>query len=103
MGGKYTLADISFIKWNWYAVSYLLGSEFDFAKEFPHAARWHKTMMTRPAVARAFRFMVERDCGRERQHVTGETLSSFAANAKGLQKNGIIAQTPAIPKEIEAL
>ncbi|KIM32992.1 hypothetical protein M408DRAFT_190392 [Serendipita vermifera MAFF 305830] len=101
VGGKCTLADISFIKCNEYAVRYLLGSEFDFAKEFPHAARWHNALMTRPAVAWVFKYKAEQDCGRERQHVTGETHSSFEARAKGLQKNAILAQAASVPQMVE--
>ena len=52
--------------------------------------------MARPAVARVFKFAAEQDCGRERQHMTGETHSSFAARAKGLQKNAILAQAPMV-------
>jgi glutathione S-transferase len=101
VGGKCTLADLSFIKYNDYATRYLLGSGFDFAKEFPNAARWHNTLIARPAVARVFKFHAELDSGRERQHVTGETHSSFAARAKGLHKNAIIAQAAIAPMAIE--
>jgi glutathione S-transferase len=96
VGDKCTLADISFIKCNEYAVRYLLGLDFNFAKEFPHAARWHAALMSRPAVAWVFKFKAEQDCGRERQHVTGETHSSFAARAQGLARNAIVAQAAAV-------
>lgn len=59
--------------------------------------------MTRPAVAWVFKYKAEQDCGRERQHVTGETHSSFAARAKGLQRNGIIAQMATVPPAIEVV
>ena len=58
--------------------------------------------MARPAVARVFKFAAEQDCGRERQHVTGETHSSFAARATGLQKTAILAQAAAVPMVIDA-
>lgn len=100
MGDKCTLADIAFIKCNEYATRYLLGSDFDFATEFPHAARWHKALMARRAVSWVFKYKLEQDCGRERQHVTGETHSSYEARAKGLQRNAILAQAAAMPQMV---
>lgn len=92
VGGKYTLADLSFIKCNEYAVKNLLGDGFNFAKEYPRVAKWHKKMMARPAVSWVFEFKAAQDCGRERQHVTGETHSSFSARAEGLARYAIKAQ-----------
>lgn len=39
VGGKATIADISFVAYNELAVSMLLGTDFNFEKEFPNAAK----------------------------------------------------------------
>ncbi|CAG7848106.1 Glutathione S-transferase 2; AltName: Full=GST-II [Serendipita indica DSM 11827] len=91
VGGKITIADIAFIKCNEYATKHLLGATFDFAAEFPHAARWHGRMMARPCVREVFKYKAEQDCGRERQHVTGETVSAFAQRMGcGIEVGGIV-------------
>jgi len=54
VGGKVTIADISFITWNAGASGRLLGPDFDFDKEFPAAARWHKKLVEREAVKKVF-------------------------------------------------
>jgi len=94
VGDKCTLADMAFINCNEYATRNLLGDSFDFAKEFPNTARWHKTLMARPIVAALFKFKAVQDYGRERQHVTGETHSSFAKRAQGSARRAIKAQAP---------
>jgi glutathione S-transferase len=38
VGGKATIADLSFVPWN-YAVPKILGEDFDFDREFPNTAR----------------------------------------------------------------
>lgn len=93
VGDKCTLADLAFIKCNDYTTRHLLGEDFDFAKEFPNAAKWHAALMARPAVARVFDFKAKQDCGRERQHVTGETHSSFAVRATGYARKAIAAHS----------
>jgi len=50
VGGKVTIADLAFIPWNNIALSHLLGNDFDYAKEFPNTARWHKGLSERPSV-----------------------------------------------------
>lgn len=96
VGDKCTLADISFIKCNEYAVRYLLRDDFDFKTEFPHAYRWHRSLMSRPAVKWVFHYKEHQDCGRERQHVTGETHSSFADRAKGIARNAVVVKSTPI-------
>ncbi|EIW59514.1 glutathione S-transferase C-terminal-like protein [Trametes versicolor FP-101664 SS1] len=57
VGGKCTIADLSFIAWNGPVTNGLLmrGHEgFDFEKDFPAVFKWHKAMTTRPAVKRAY-------------------------------------------------
>ena len=90
VGNKITIADIAFIKYNEYATRHLLGNSFDFAAEFPYAAHWHNRMMARPCVREVFTYKSTQDCGRERQHVTGETVSAFAKRMGcGLEVGGV--------------
>jgi glutathione S-transferase len=53
-------------------------------------------LMSRTAVKWVFNFKENQDCGRERQHVTGETHSSFAARAEGIAKNALAAKTSSV-------
>jgi glutathione S-transferase len=92
VGGKYTIADLAFVKYNDYAIHHLLPTDFNVEKEFPHLAAWHARIMSRPAVQYTFKHMAEMDVGRERQHVTGVTHSTFARNATGVARRGIAAQ-----------
>ncbi|KAG8801328.1 Glutathione S-transferase 2, partial [Serendipita sp. 399] len=92
VGNKCTIADLSFIKYNDYAINHLLPTDFNVAREFPHLAAWHAKLMARPAVQYAFKHMSELDVGRERQHVTGTTHSEFTRTATGIARRGIAAQ-----------
>jgi glutathione S-transferase len=91
-GGKCTIADLSFIKYNDYAIRHLLPGNFNLEKEFPHLARWHNKLLARPAVQKTMRHMEEMDVGRERQHVTGTAHSTFARTSTGIARRGIAAQ-----------
>ncbi|KAI0338979.1 glutathione S-transferase [Trametopsis cervina] len=52
VGNKCTIADISFIMWNLIALSlFKEDNEFNFEKDFPALAEWHKKVVSRPAVA----------------------------------------------------
>ncbi|GJE90989.1 glutathione S-transferase [Phanerochaete sordida] len=53
VAGKPTVADFTFLPWNDIAEARLFES-FDFAKEFPATAKWHKKLLERPAVAKVF-------------------------------------------------
>ncbi|PVF98170.1 hypothetical protein CPB86DRAFT_814900, partial [Serendipita vermifera] len=92
VGNKCTIADLSFIKYNEYAIRHLLPTNFNLEREFPHLANWHARLMARPTVKAAFKYMDELDVGRERQHVTGITHSEFARTATGIARRGIAAQ-----------
>ncbi|GJE97875.1 glutathione S-transferase [Phanerochaete sordida] len=48
VGGKTTIADLSFIPWNDFAVPGIV--DIDFAKEYPATAAWHKKLVEREAV-----------------------------------------------------
>lgn len=89
VGDKCTIADLAFVKCNEYATRYLLRDGFDFQVEFPNAYRWHQSLMSRPSVKWVFHYKATQDCGRERQHVTGEAHSSFAARATGIAIHAI--------------
>jgi glutathione S-transferase len=39
VGGKVTVADLSFIPWNVFATSKVLGEDFNFDKEYPNVAK----------------------------------------------------------------
>ena len=54
-----TLADLSFVKYNDYAIENLLGQDFDFEKSYPHAARWHKKLLERPSVVAIYKYKAE--------------------------------------------
>ena len=54
-----TIADLSFVKYNDYAIQNLLEPDFDFAKEFPHAARWHRRLLERPSVMAIYEYRKE--------------------------------------------
>lgn len=53
--------------------------------------------MARPAIKWVFYYKEVQNLGRERQHVTGETYSSFAARAKGLVKYAVPVVTYSSP------
>jgi len=59
IGNKPTIADLSFVRYNEYAVTELLGDDFDFAARFPKTAAWHKKLMERPAVAKVNKHLAE--------------------------------------------
>ncbi|KAI0336813.1 glutathione S-transferase C-terminal-like protein [Cubamyces sp. BRFM 1775] len=54
VGGKLTIADLSFIPWNGAAVDFVLGGleSVDVEKQYPSVYKWHKKLTQRPAVAR---------------------------------------------------
>ncbi|KAI0635306.1 glutathione S-transferase C-terminal-like protein [Trametes polyzona] len=54
VGGKLTVADISFITWNETAINFALqGVEGgNVEKEFPHVYKWHQKLISRPTVAK---------------------------------------------------
>jgi glutathione S-transferase len=54
VGGKVTIADLSFIPWNEAASTRILGTDFDFDKEFPAAAKWHKKLRERESVKKLY-------------------------------------------------
>lgn len=92
VGNKCTIADLAFVKYNEYAIRYMLPSNFDATREFPHFAAWHSKLLARPSVQRAMKFTEELDVGRERQHVTGMTHSEFARTAVGIARRAIDAE-----------
>lgn len=49
VGGKMTIADISFVPWNAVHMK-LLGEDFDLKQEFPATHRWHTKLMALPGV-----------------------------------------------------
>ncbi|GJE90968.1 glutathione S-transferase [Phanerochaete sordida] len=51
VAGKPTVADLAFLTWNNIAETFLL-ENFDFAKEFPATAKWHKKLLERPAIVK---------------------------------------------------
>ncbi|KZT11323.1 glutathione S-transferase [Laetiporus sulphureus 93-53] len=55
VGGKCTIADLSFVIWNHVAVTSLAVdyNEFDFEKDFPAVHRWHSAMCSRESVCNA--------------------------------------------------
>ncbi|EMD39934.1 hypothetical protein CERSUDRAFT_112178 [Gelatoporia subvermispora B] len=55
VGNKCTVADISFIPWNQTAVTRLVAdyNGFNFEKDFPSVAKWHKKLLEREAVKKA--------------------------------------------------
>ncbi|KAI0768692.1 glutathione S-transferase C-terminal-like protein [Trametes elegans] len=56
VGGKPTIADISFVTWNRGAINYILKEinslNLDVAKEYPAVFKWHKKLEERPAIAK---------------------------------------------------
>ncbi|TCD64425.1 Glutathione S-transferase 2 [Steccherinum ochraceum] len=49
VGGKMTVADISFVPWN-RGLGVLFGEELDFEKEFPATFKWHNKILASPGV-----------------------------------------------------
>jgi len=52
VGGKPTIADISFVPWNNFATDVILTDfpGFNFEKDFPAVAAWHAKLTSRPAI-----------------------------------------------------
>jgi glutathione S-transferase len=71
VGDKCTIADLSFIKYTDYAVTKLLGPDFDFAAEYPNAYKWHTRMLERPAIKTVFK---NKD---ERKRLVGEDVTAW--------------------------
>ncbi|BGO95683.1 hypothetical protein NBRC10512_007381 [Rhodotorula toruloides] len=53
--GKCTIADLSFITWNNFAIHALLPEGVDAQKEFPHVVQWHNRLIALPYVAEALK------------------------------------------------
>jgi len=53
VGGKYTIADLSFFQWNNHGIPLILKDydNFDFAKQFPAVHAWHEKIKARPAIS----------------------------------------------------
>ncbi len=51
VGGKCTIADLSFIPWNAFAGK-IMGDKLDMEKMYPAVAKWTAAMHARPAVAK---------------------------------------------------
>ncbi|KZT69089.1 glutathione S-transferase [Daedalea quercina L-15889] len=53
VGGKCTIADLSFIPWNQAAFQFILPgyADFNLEKDFPAVHRWHSALLARKAVA----------------------------------------------------
>ncbi|KAH8092606.1 glutathione S-transferase C-terminal-like protein [Cristinia sonorae] len=54
--GKFTIADLAFSTWNG-LLGFLLGSEFNFEKEFPATYKWHQKVLEVPGVKAGFEEM----------------------------------------------
>jgi len=52
VGGKYSIADLSFINWTDFGATKLAPPGYDFAKEAPHVHAWLQKMLARPAIAK---------------------------------------------------
>ncbi|KAI0659288.1 glutathione S-transferase C-terminal-like protein [Cubamyces menziesii] len=61
VGGKPTIADLSFITWNTAALNFVLKGlqGFDVEKQFPSFYRWHKQLCARPAVSKMLAIQAE--------------------------------------------
>ncbi|BGP20083.1 hypothetical protein JCM10213_002667 [Rhodosporidiobolus nylandii] len=55
VGGKLTIADLSFITWNNFALHALLPKDVDANKEFPAVVAWHQKLLALPYVAEALK------------------------------------------------
>ncbi|EPQ52910.1 glutathione S-transferase [Gloeophyllum trabeum ATCC 11539] len=53
VGGKYSIADLSFISWTNVGVNALL-QDYDLSKENPHVDAWLKKMLARPAIQKVY-------------------------------------------------
>ncbi|EKM53750.1 uncharacterized protein PHACADRAFT_211405 [Phanerochaete carnosa HHB-10118-sp] len=82
VGGRPTVADISFLsqltfpascRWNIYAAKRLL-ENFDFEKEFPATAEWHKKLLERPAIKKVWE---------ERERLVAEDREKLLAEERG--------------------
>ncbi|KAK7676802.1 hypothetical protein QCA50_007388 [Cerrena zonata] len=56
VGNKMTLADLSFIPWNYLALSSMLkdDKDFNFKRDFPATSAWHAKLEAVPTVKKAF-------------------------------------------------
>ncbi|PCH40716.1 glutathione S-transferase C-terminal-like protein [Wolfiporia cocos MD-104 SS10] len=56
VGGKCTIADLSFIPWNRAALAWHLDDveSFNFEKDFPGLSRWHNALLSRDSARKAF-------------------------------------------------
>ncbi|GAA6008284.1 hypothetical protein JCM10207_000070 [Rhodosporidiobolus poonsookiae] len=59
VGGKCTIADLSFITWNKFAPEFLLPPNVDFAEQFPTVAAWQAEMIALPYVEATYRVIGE--------------------------------------------
>ncbi|GJF00122.1 glutathione S-transferase [Phanerochaete sordida] len=59
VGGKVTVADLSFIPWNNFVIPDAVEPDFDFEKEFPATAAWHKKLFERPTVQKVYALRAE--------------------------------------------
>jgi glutathione S-transferase len=53
VGGKLTIADLSYITWNNFGLNALLPEGVDPKKEFPAVSAWHEKLLALPYVAEA--------------------------------------------------
>lgn len=80
VGDKPTIADLSFVRYNDYAVKELLGADFDFAGRFPKTAAWHHRLMERPAVAKVNKRLSKIELPRPEQPDVYRQLNSQSLN-----------------------
>ncbi|TCD60457.1 Glutathione S-transferase 2 [Steccherinum ochraceum] len=59
VGGKMTVADLSFVTWNNNVGRFFEDGDFDFEKEFSKTNKWHKKMIALDGVKAAYRAMAE--------------------------------------------
>ncbi|KAI0336814.1 glutathione S-transferase C-terminal-like protein [Cubamyces sp. BRFM 1775] len=54
VGGKLTIADLSFIPWNGVAIDFVFAGveDFNIEKEYPSVYKWHRKLTERPAIAK---------------------------------------------------
>ncbi|KAH9896997.1 glutathione S-transferase C-terminal-like protein [Cubamyces lactineus] len=62
VGGKLTIADLSFIPWNGAAIDFVLAAveNVNVEKEYPSVYKWHKKLTERPVIARLLKIRDER-------------------------------------------
>ncbi|KAI0659287.1 glutathione S-transferase C-terminal-like protein [Cubamyces menziesii] len=61
VGGKMTIADLSFVPWNSIALTMVLADYegFDVEKQFPAFSKWHEKMTARPSVSKQLAIRAE--------------------------------------------